>query len=247
MSSKIKIRTHERWEAMIPIKKGLNHWNKKKLREKTIKQGLSPKEAFNKLKGSLKIKVRKSLVEEQGGLCTYCMCKIPRPNVDSAIPPIIIEHFIPRDPIDGRDVKQGLDYTNLFAVCNGNQSSHGKHKYEDLTCDAHRKNIEFKKLNPCKPATLSSIYYTLDGQISARDKDARFDLVNTLNLNCPSSPLVAERKSALDSLITELGEIPENELLAYSRQVLNIFLSETTSKTPYVGILIWYLQSIIYD
>ena len=65
MSSKIKIRTHERWEAMIPIKKGLNHWNKKKLREKTIKQGLSPKEAFNKLKGSLKIKVRKSLVESK--------------------------------------------------------------------------------------------------------------------------------------------------------------------------------------
>ncbi|MCM1553529.1 MAG: hypothetical protein NC092_12665, partial [Butyrivibrio sp.] len=116
---------------------------------------------------------------------------------------------------------------------------------DDLTCDKHRQNIEFRKINPCKKETLQTIFYTLDGSIDASDPDVRFDLVNTLNLNCASAPLIAERKAALDALIDEIGKVEEKYLHMYCMELLNAFLDESDPKTPYVGILIWYLQTMI--
>lgn len=231
---------------MIKIQKGNEPEKLKKLRQKTIAAKLSPKEAYQKLKNPLKEQVRQCLVKEQGGLCAYCMCKIPRTGVDPRIAPIVIEHRIPRTPEDGRDVGQGLDYQNLLAVCHGNKDVAGTRKLMDLTCDAHRGNTEFRKVNPCSQDTLTSIFYHLDGKIDAKDPDAAFDLIETLNLNCPASPLVTERKEALDSLIFALGNVGEEDILDYCSLVLKEFQAETNPKTPYVGILVWYLESMIH-
>lgn len=161
-----------------------------------------------------------------------------------------IEHFIPVEPKDGRDVGQALDYDNLFAVCHGNVKKRLKgvrrvRTEDDLTCDKHRKNTEFRKINPCKKETLQSIFYTLDGRIDASDPDVQFDLVNTLNLNCASSPLITERKAALDALIHEIGKVDTEYLHTYCAEMLNAFLEEGDPKTPYVGVLIWYLQTMV--
>ncbi len=51
-----------------------------------------------------------------------------------------------------------------------------------------------------------------------------------MNLNCPSALLVAERKAALDALLMDLGNLPEQE---------------ENPKTPYVGILLWYLRTML--
>ena len=75
------------------------------------------------------------------------------------------------NPEDGRDIGQGLDYNNLLAVCNGNRAARGTRRKNDLTCDAHRENEEFIKINPCKPETLETIFYSLDGKIDATDAD----------------------------------------------------------------------------
>lgn len=232
---------------MIPIRKGLPPKKLEALRQKGIEKKWTQEEAYGKLKNPLKAQVRQQLVDEQGGLCAYCMCAIPRKDVHPDIEnnAIVIEHFIPRKPIDGRDVGQGLDYNNLFVVCHGNQAPHGIHKGEDLTCDAHRQNIEFKKVNPCVPCTLESIYYHLDGKIDASDADAKFDLTDTLNLNCSNAPQLGERKAALDALIDEISKQNADEILYYCTQTLNAFQNETNPKTPYVGILIWYLQTTI--
>ena len=246
MQSEIKTGADEGWQVMIPIKKGAAPEGLIQLQREAANEGLSPEEAYNKLKGSLRSQVRRSLVEEQGELCAYCMCRIPRTDAAPQIKPIIMEHIIPRNPIDGRDVGQGLDYENLVAVCHGNKAPRSeKRSSEDFTCDAHRGNIEFRKVNPCKPETLTTIFYTLDGKISATDADVKFDLVDTLNLNCPSAPLVAERKSVLDSLIAMINMTKDDELPEYCSNVLKAFQEETTQKTPYVGILIWYLQTMI--
>ena len=230
---------------MIAIYKGNEPEGLTLLRQSSSADGLSPKEAYKRLKKPLKAQVRQCLVDEQGGLCAYCMCKIPRSDVNPLITPIIIEHIIPRDPDDGRDVGQGLDYNNLLAVCHGNKDIHGSRKFADLTCDAHRENTEFRKINPCKPETLASIIYSLNGKIDATYHDVKFDLVDTLNLNCPSSPLIAERKSALDHLIAGLGILPETDILDYCTAALCEFRAETNPRTPYVGILMWYLESMI--
>lgn len=232
---------------MIPIKKGTPPERLEKLRQKGIEKGWTPRQAYSNLKNPLKNEVRQQLVDEQGGLCAYCMCAIPRTDIDPGMSEkaIIIEHLIPRDPADGRDVGQGLDYNNLLAVCHGNQSPHGIHKTEDLTCDAHRKNTEFRKVNPCDPETLKSIFYHPDGTIDASDPDVKFDLVDTLNLNCYNAPQLNERKAALEALIGEIGKQDEGELLQYCTEALDVFQNETNPKTPYVGILIWYLKTTI--
>lgn len=229
---------------MIPITKKAEPDGLAELRQKAAERGLSPEAAYKTLRNPLKKRVRDSLVEEQGGLCAYCMCKIPRSDAGDQ-PPINIEHYISRNPVDGMDVGQGLDYHNFFAVCHGNRGKEGTRKECDLVCNAHRENTKLRKVNPLDPATLASIYYELDGKIRAMDEDVDFDLVHTLNLNCPSAPQPAERRAVLDVLLNDLNNIPQEMLESYCTQVLSNYLSESYPKTPYVGILIWYLQSLL--
>lgn len=229
---------------MIPITKKAEPDGLAELRQQAIDQGLAPEEAYDTLCNPLKEHVRSSLVEEQGGLCAYCMCRIPRSDAGDQ-PPINIEHLISRNPVSGMDVGQGLDYNNFFAVCHGNRGVKGTRKKRDLTCDAHRGNTELRKVNPLVPSTLTSIHYDMQGKIAADDPDVQFDLDQTLNLNCPSAPQPAERKAVLDALLNDLNNIPQEMLENYCAQVLSNYLSESNPKTPYVGILIWYLQSLL--
>ena len=86
----------------------------------------------------------------------------------------------------------------------------------------------------------------MDGKIGATDPDVEFDLVDTLNLNCASSPIVSERKAALDALIAdiELEMYQGKNLHTYCIDRLKKLSDEKDPKTPYVGILTWYLQSM---
>ncbi len=235
---------------MIGVIKGPEPDGLRELRDECVAAGLSPKESFGRLLNPLKDQVIKCLKRDQGQLCVYCMSRIPREDKDPGIPGQTIEHFIPLEPEDGRDVGQGLDYQNLFAVCHGNtkrreRGMRSTRSKDDLTCDKHRENIEFKRINPCREETLQTIFYTMDGKIGASDPDVQFDLTDTLNLNCASSPIIAERKAALDELIEDIGKVEEEDLHKYCTDMLEVFTNEPEPKTPYVGILVWYLQSMI--
>lgn len=231
---------------MIPIHKSVEPDGLSVLRQNAIRQGLTQEEAYATLKGQLKEDVRNSLVAEQGQLCAYCMCHIPRVDVDDGIAPITVEHFDPRNPPDHHDTCQGLDYNNLLAVCNGNRASRSKHHHKkDLTCDAFRGNKPFKNLNPCIPETLETIEYGADGTITATDPDVCDDLNKVLNLNCPTSTLIAERKAVYDGLTADMANISTDGLRAYCMNLLSEFEQERNPKTPFVGIIIWYLKSML--
>lgn len=234
---------------MIAINKRTSPAGLEEKRQRAIASGKSEEEAYKKLKNPLKDQIRTMLMEDQGHLCAYCMCEIPRGDVPPDITPVIIEHYIARNPADGRSVGQGLDYQNLLAVCHGNTAKKGARSVEDLTCDQHRGNAEFKKVNPCDPSTLTSIFYGMDGTVDATDLDVKHDLQVILNLNCPTSPLVAERKNALDGLIADIGknvpDMDEESLITYCKDRLSVFKDETDPKTPYVGVLIWYLNDMV--
>lgn len=231
---------------MIPIKRGEPPQELVERQKEAESQHLPPDAAYDTLRNPLKEQVRKQLVKEQGGLCAYCMCRIP--EVESEISTHInIEHYIPRNPEDKRDVGQGLDYYNFLAVCYGNEKGHkAKIRRKDLTCDAHRGNTEFKKINPFDHETLKSIYYNMDGSISATDPEVLYDLDTVLNLNSKTAPKLAQRREALNALIDDIGNISDNEkLLDYCQTRLQDFLDEDGQKTPYVGILTWLLQRLI--
>lgn len=154
---------------MIEVKKGSEPEELKNLRKQCQEENLSPKESYRRLQNPLKRQVLECLNRDQGQLCVYCMSKIPREDTDPGIPDQTIEHFIPLEPKDGRDVGQGLDYQNLFAVCPGNAKWHKKgerrtNSKDDLTCDKHRGNLEFRKIDPCRKETLKTIFYTMDGK-----------------------------------------------------------------------------------
>lgn len=230
---------------MIPIRKGSEPPELQRLRLRAKKLGLSPSRAYRTLGGDAKRRVREQLLHEQGQLCAYCMSRIPREDVEPNIVPIGIEHYLPQHPVDALDVGQGLAYENLLAVCHGNKGTAGTRCFADLTCDAHRRNTPLRKVNPCDASSLASIYYTVDGRICAEDREVHLDLVETLNLNSRSSPLVGERRAALAVLLEEMGQVPEAELADYCALRLAELSADEDPKLPYVGILLWYLQSML--
>ena len=234
---------------MIEISKNNEPSELIKMRQNAANRNLSSNDAYSMLKNPLKSVVLDSLIEEQGQLCAYCMCRIPRDDVAAKITKITIEHIQPRNLQNGQDNMCGLDYNNMVAVCNGNRGPHKTRKLDDLTCDAHKGNIEFKKINPCKADSLKSIYYTIDGRIDSTDDNVKYDLITTLNLNCSRSPIVAERKAALESLMNDIDQscLEENQIPEYCKEKLDVFLNEKGIKTPYVGILIWYLKTMLLN
>lgn len=74
-----------------------------------------------------KRELRKSLLEEQGYLCAYCMKRIRKDKN------VKIEHYHPRN------IQNQMDYGNLLAVCMDNQTledEKGKVQKVRFTCDS---------------------------------------------------------------------------------------------------------------
>ncbi len=80
---------------MIFVKKGDEPEGLKELRDECKDMGLSPKESYRMLMNPLKKEVLDCLIREQGQLCVYCMCRIPRDDKEIGIADPTIEHFIP--------------------------------------------------------------------------------------------------------------------------------------------------------
>ena len=176
--------------------------------------------------------VLKSLLEEQGYLCAYCMCRIPQKNKS---PSVTIEHW---DRQSKTSHAKALDYRNMFAVCNGNRGC-GADKY--MTCDAKRGNTPLT-VHPLLPSTLSSIQYKSDGTIYSLEPNIDKDLNETLNLNCPQTGLVENRRTALQTMVCELSKRrPTGDIKLICLRLLERYQTETP-KSPYWGILAWWLQ-----
>ena len=220
------------------------------LKERIIRKGLTPEQEYRKLKNPLKEEVRECLMKEQGHLCAYCMRRIPDQRVDGTeIPGVTLEHYIARNMKDAPEMTGtglGVDYNNLLAVCSGGRAPRGENIERGLTCDASRGNTPLK-VNPLDNATLETIYYRNNGEIAAEDIEIEKDLVETLNLNCVRySSLPEGRKKALEPIEEYIAALEnEDEMLDECRILLNDFEAETDPKTPYCGILIWWLKDYI--
>lgn len=174
----------------------------------------------------------KSLIQEQGNLCAYCMCRIPQKE---KTPSATIEHWNPQSKTSN---DMALDYRNMLAVCSGNRGCGSK---KDMTCDAKRGNTPLT-VNPLNGSTLSSIAYKSDGTIFSLDSSINLDLDSTLNLNCSCVGLVENRRRALQTMLNELSKKhPTGDITLTCGRLLQKYQSQTP-KTPYLGILMWWLQ-----
>lgn len=235
---------------MIEIRKGSAPAGIIALKNRLVSRALTPEEEYKKLKGSLKEEVRNSLMKEQGHICAYCMRSIPDNRVNtSTIPDVSIEHWIARNSLGDSSMRGsglGVEYTNLLAVCSGGKVPKGSKPGNELTCDAKRGNIALT-VNPLNTVTLSSIYYKQNGEIAATDPIIEKDLVDTLNLNCVKfSGLPDGRKQTLAPVEAEIASLlTKEEMLARCQELLEIYESETDPKTPYCGIILWWLKDYI--
>lgn len=221
------------------------------LKKEAEKQGLSDKEGYDLLRNPLKEQVREALMQEQGHLCAYCMRRIPDERIlqeDTDLSDAYLEHWQSRSSAGGTGENKGLDYQNLLAVCSGNEKAPGatgRRKGRHLTCDKKRGNAPLT-VNPLDAATLATISYTSDGKIKSSDPTINDDLNIRLNLNCSEEAvtLPENRKAMLDT-IQELV-FQEEDLLQACMDQLHIWENETDPKTPYIGIVIWWLREQIH-
>lgn len=213
---------------MIEIKKG-------KEPSALIAYRKTPYATYDDMPKAVHDAVLDSLMQEQGYLCAYCMRRIPQKG---KTPSATIEHW---DPQSKTCTDKALDYRNMLAVCNGNRGCGSK---EYMTCDAKRGNASLT-VHPLNPLTLSSILYKSDGRISSPDSDINTDLDKTLNLNCSQVGLVESRRRAVQTMQNELKKrCPTGNITLTCLRLLQKYQSQT-QKTPYLGILIWWLQKHI--
>lgn len=217
-----------------------------------IKKSKEPKElleyrlmdysSYKDMPSTIKTVVLESLMEEQGHLCAYCMRRIP---VKKGYPKATIEHLNPQNAITE---EEKLNYRNMIAVCPGNRSAADNN---DKSCDAFRGSLHVSEqrltVNPLNAVTLKAIKYKGNGIIYSDDPIINADLDKKLNLNCKAMSLPECRASALKALQEHVmkdhpGRSASNE---YFRRLLEKYTRENSNKTPYVGILIKWLESKI--
>ena len=114
--------------------------------------------------------IKMSLLEEQHGLCAYCMKKISKSKMT-------IEHWKPLSL--GKEY--ALNYSNFAACCLGGKDSDGE---KVLCCDA-AKGSKSIAINPWDNSQMERIKYTTDGRllIDSKNLELQHDIDYILKLN----------------------------------------------------------------
>ena len=188
----------------------------------------TPNSSYDGLGTDIKSDIRANLLREQGHICAYCMERI---RMDT----ITIEHYIAQhQPME--DAHLELSYQNMLGVCQGNEGKPHEHE----TCGRHRGNLPLT-VNPLVLTDIDTIRYSSGGCISSPVQEINHDLDSVLNLNY--SMLVINRKAALDQLKRELLKHKRTGGWMNLARKYESKLTNEVKKTPYCGILLWYLST----
>ncbi|MGI6501668.1 MAG: hypothetical protein ACOX1S_12520 [Anaerostipes sp.] len=182
--------------------------------------------------------LRKSLLEEQGYLCAYCMKRI---REDKSVK---IEHY------HARNSENQMDYENLLAVCTGNQTlrdDKGKVQRDRFTCDSCKGEKELH-INPQSKYDMKTIKYTNSGFIQSSREDFQNDIDYILNLNDVHGHLIRNREHALKPIISRLHKLRKGQDAMPILRKLEKYCNEKDEcgKLPeYAGIMRWYVAKQI--
>ena len=127
--------------------------------------------AFDQLNKEI---IRKQLLQEQKGLCAYCMRRIR----DDALQSVVIEHWRPIT----EDGDAALEYENMMACCDG--GSRVDADPHILCCDASKGNHSIT-ISPYNKSHMDRIRYDKDGIIRIYPESAELtrDINEVLKLN----------------------------------------------------------------
>lgn len=188
---------------------------------------------FPDLQNPDKNSIKNQLLQEQGGLCAYCMKKI---NMDNSS----IEHWYPRNPKSGeKKEKVDFDYYNLYVTCRENNK-----RLINQTCDEHKGN-SIITINPSVVEHIDTIYYNSNGEIHSTNPDFEKDIDDILNLNCEYSNLNTSRKKVMIEIEKQIMEncSTKEEIVDFCRKKL--LIDYTSDKPAYLGVLLYWLKRYI--
>lgn len=178
--------------------------------------------------------LRISLLEEQGGLCAYCMRRVSFTRGESTA--TRIEHLKPRSlSIKEGKEEETLAYGNMVLCCDGDIG-----RNEEYHCDRSKgdSTIHF---NPFDHAVIDTISYSSkNGTIKSTNPVFDRDFNEILRLN--HSRLEKNRLAVLKGLIIEIGRRKwrkkdiADRLSYYSGRTSNGQFHE------YCGVIVWYLN-----
>lgn len=139
--------------------------------------------------------LRERLVEEQRGLCCYCLCRI-RSGEQGGLPSMKIAHWHSQDLHE----TEQLDYSNLLGACKGNEG----YPPDQQHCDTRQGNRDIK-FNPANPdhRVDQRVRYLEDGTVESDDQEFNEQIDNVLNLNAKF--LQEHRRECLQRFLDSLG------------------------------------------
>lgn len=194
----------------------------------------TPNAHFDDLPSDIKDILRKALLQEQYGLCAYCMSKIFDDHKKTKI-----EHY------QARNGDNELDYSNLLAVCTGNSVDNSPNHQH---CDT-KKGEQTLHINPQNPDHISMISYKTDGTIFCPDnKEFDRDLNEVLNLNDDIGYLKNNRKNVLRKLQEKIKSKFQDKkaTVVFLNKALKFYTTPKDGRLePYCGIIIDYLKKKI--
>ena len=173
----------------------------------------------------------KQLIEDQRGLCAYCMCRIHPEDAH-------IEHYIPRhcDWYNGKPTldELSLDYRNMLAVCK-----------DKGTCDATRGN-EKLTVDPRRETDVDQIRYERSSCTITSSNQAIENDCNTL-LNLNDKYLARGRKLALAGLFRWYEKSARSgDMRAKCQKYLDKLEHGSGSNAEYAGLLIYELRRKVH-
>lgn len=215
---------------------------------KAIKKGQEPRSLtkhrqtphcdYGNYRSKEKETLRGALVQEQGGLCCYCMSRITARSETMPLSATMkIEHWQCQENYPLRQ----LDYANLLGACLGGEGMPKAHQH----CDT-RKGQQDLKFNPAEPAhgIQERIRYDPDGTIASRDEEFNRQLSEVLNLNLER--LKNLRKGVVDALAEWLREYrslhhrgPDNATLERKRAH---WMPGSGYHQPFAQVAVWFID-----
>lgn len=179
-----------------------------------------------------KQELREALVQEQRGLCCYCMARIVAER-DS----MKIEHWQCQENYPARQ----LDYNNLLGACLGGEGQPSENQH----CDT-RKGSQELKFNPADPAHLIErrVRFKLDGTIESNDDDFNTQLNDVLGLNIKM--LKNRRKAVVEGLTSWLRDYRTRnrrgpDVATLQRQRAKR-VPPSGELEPFVHVAVWWLD-----
>ena len=186
--------------------------------------------------------IREQLLQEQRGLCGYCMRRIEN-DIHTTI-----EHVRPIES----DGEGALDYSNMMACCDGGRGENDEKHV--LCCDAAKGSKEIS-VSPYNMEQMHKIRYDRNGRIYTfpQDDEIDNDINHILNLNGKvddkgdfqydtSTGIIAGRKQAYRECQNYLKGISEKKGLKRILERRRDEIQNAAQRKEYAGVWLYLLN-----